>query len=55
MGHPLNKTTMMGTGVSLISRKILSYIKLGGKVPSYGGDVKKLGGDLDGGYYIQPL
>ncbi|MFQ3174250.1 MAG: aldehyde dehydrogenase [Flavobacterium sp.] len=58
MGHPLDKTTMMGAQASLVQKeKILSYIKLGkeeGAELLIGGDVQKLGGDLDGGYYIQP-
>lgn len=58
MGNPLDTTTMMGAQASQIQKdKILSYIKLGkeeGAELLCGGDVKHLGDDLDGGYYIQP-
>jgi aldehyde dehydrogenase len=49
---------MMGAQASQIQKdKILSYIKLGkeeGAEVLCGGDVNHLGGDLEGGYYIQP-
>lgn len=58
MGNPLDTTTMMGAQASQIQKdKILSYINLGkeeGAELLCGGDVKHLGDDLDGGYYIQP-
>ena len=58
MGNPFDTTTMMGAQASQIQKdKILSYIKLGkeeGAELLCGGDVKHLGDDLDGGYYIQP-
>ena len=57
-GHPLDSTVMMGAQASQIQKdKILSYIKLGkeeGAEVLCGGDVNHLGGDLEGGYYIQP-
>jgi aldehyde dehydrogenase len=52
MGHPLNKTTMMGAQASFSKKNIVLY-KTGreeGAELLIGGDVKKLGGDLDGGY-----
>ncbi|MFA9188337.1 aldehyde dehydrogenase family protein [Flavobacterium sp. FBOR7N2.3] len=58
MGDPLDKTTMMGAQASLVQKeKIMSYLKLGkeeGAELLTGGDENKLGGDLEGGYYIQP-
>jgi len=58
MGNPLDTTVMMGAQASQIQKdKILSYIKLGkqeGAELLCGGDVNHLGGDLEGGYYIQP-
>jgi aldehyde dehydrogenase len=58
MGHPLDPTVMMGAQASQIQKdKILSYIKLGkeeGATLLCGGEVNHLGGDLEGGYYIQP-
>ena len=57
-GNPLDTTVMMGAQASQIQKdKILSYIKLGkeeGAELLCGGDVNHLGGDLEGGYYIQP-
>ncbi len=57
-GSPLDSTVMMGAQASQIQKdKILSYIKLGkeeGAELLCGGDVNHLGGDLEGGYYIQP-
>jgi aldehyde dehydrogenase len=57
-GNPLDPTVMMGAQASQIQKdKILSYIKLGkeeGAELLCGGDVNHLGGDLEGGYYIQP-
>jgi aldehyde dehydrogenase len=58
MGNPLDPTVMMGAQASQIQKdKILSYIKLGkeeGATLLCGGEVNHLGGDLEGGYYIQP-
>lgn len=58
MGNPLDPSVMMGAQASQIQKdKILSYIRLGkeeGAELLCGGDVQHLGGDLDGGYYIQP-
>ena len=55
---PLDKTAMMGAQASIVQKeKILSYIKLGkeeGAEVLIGGEENKLGGDLDGGYYIKP-
>ncbi|MCP9761378.1 aldehyde dehydrogenase family protein [Lacihabitans soyangensis] len=58
VGNPLDPTVMMGAQASQIQKdKILSYINLGkqeGAELLCGGDVNHLGGDLEGGYYIQP-
>ena len=58
VGNPLDPTVMMGAQASQIQKdKILSYIKLGkeeGAELLCGGDVNHLGGELEGGYYIQP-
>lgn len=58
MGNPLDTTTMMGAQASKIQfDKISSYLKLGkeeGAELLTGGEAKKLDGDLEGGYYIQP-
>ncbi len=58
LASPLDKTAMMGAQASIVQQeKILSYIKLGkeeGAEVLIGGEENKLGGDLDGGYYIKP-
>lgn len=58
MGNPLDSTTMMGAQASSDQyAKIQAYLKLGveeGAEVLCGGDVKKLDGELAGGYYIQP-
>lgn len=58
MGDPLDTTTMMGAQASKIQYdKISSYLKLGkeeGAELLTGGEVAKLDGDLEGGYYIKP-
>lgn len=58
MGDPLDDSTMMGAQASNDQyEKIQSYLKIGreeGAEVLCGGEVKKLDGDLDGGYYIQP-
>ena len=58
MGDPLDSSTMMGAQASKVQLdKISSYLKLGkeeGAEVLTGGDVKKLDGELENGYYIQP-
>ncbi|MFC6266772.1 aldehyde dehydrogenase family protein [Frigoriflavimonas asaccharolytica] len=58
VGNPLDKTVMMGAQASKIQKdKINSYIKLGkqeGAECLVGGETNDLGGDFQGGYYIQP-
>jgi aldehyde dehydrogenase len=58
MGDPLVGDTMMGAQASNDQyEKIQSYLKIGkeeGAEVLCGGDVQKLEGDLEGGYYIQP-
>ena len=58
LGNPLDKTVMMGAQASQIQKdKISSYLKLGkeeGAEVLIGGEINDLGGDLEGGYYIQP-
>ncbi len=57
-GNPLDTDTMMGAQASSMQMdKILSYLALGkeeGAKVLIGGEQAKLGGDLSGGYYIQP-
>jgi aldehyde dehydrogenase len=57
-GNPLDTETMMGAQASKEQMaKIESYLKLGveeGAKVLIGGDRAKLGGELGGGYYIQP-
>jgi aldehyde dehydrogenase len=57
-GNPLDPTVMMGAQASKIQKdKIMHYLKLGkeeGAEVLVGGDENHLGGDLEGGYYIQP-
>lgn len=57
-GNPLDANVMMGAQASSDQyEKIQSYINIGkeeGAEVLAGGDANKLGGDLDGGYYIQP-
>lgn len=57
-GNPFDPTVMMGAQASQIQKdKILSYIALGkqeGAELLCGGEVNHLGGELEGGYYIQP-
>ncbi|MFA7584990.1 MAG: aldehyde dehydrogenase family protein [Novosphingobium sp.] len=57
-GNPLDTDTMMGAQASKEQlTKILSYLDLGrqeGAEVLIGGEQAKLGGDLDGGYYVQP-
>ncbi len=57
-GNPLDTDTMMGAQASNDQfEKIMSYLKIGrdeGAKILTGGDRAELGGDLSGGYYIQP-
>ncbi|MEO0035571.1 MAG: hypothetical protein RLZZ501_1594, partial [Pseudomonadota bacterium] len=57
-GNPLDTETMIGAQASAIQQdKILSYLDLGkqeGAQVLCGGAQASLGGDLDGGYYVQP-
>jgi aldehyde dehydrogenase len=58
MGNPLDTDTMMGAQASKEQlTKILSYLDLGkqeGAKVLIGGGQAHLGGDLEGGYYVQP-
>lgn len=58
VGNPLDPTVMMGAQASKIQYdKIENYIKLGkeeGAVVLTGGDVNRLEGELEEGYYIKP-
>ncbi|MBX6387421.1 MAG: aldehyde dehydrogenase family protein [Frankia sp.] len=57
-GDPLDTTTMIGAQASTDQlEKILSYIDIGRKEGArvvLGGERAELGGDLSGGYYVQP-
>ena len=57
-GNPLDTETMMGAQASKEQMaKIETYLKLGveeGAKVLIGGSPAKLGGELDGGYYVQP-
>jgi aldehyde dehydrogenase len=57
-GNPLDGNTMMGAQASHDQyEKIQSYLKIGkeeGAEVLCGGDANHLGGDIAGGYYIQP-
>ena len=57
-GSPLDSATMIGAQASSEQlEKILSYLDIGkqeGAEVLAGGSEAKLGGDLDGGYYVQP-
>ncbi len=57
-GNPLDSETMLGAQASKEQlAKILSYLELGkqeGAQVLTGGQQAKLGGDLAGGYYVQP-
>jgi aldehyde dehydrogenase len=58
LGHPLDTETMMGAQASNDQlEKILSYIDIGrqeGAKVLTGGEKANLGGELSGGYYVQP-
>ncbi|MFZ4539575.1 aldehyde dehydrogenase [Propionivibrio sp.] len=58
MGNPLDTDTMMGAQASQEQMtKIMSYLDLGkqeGAKLLIGGERAHLGGDLEGGYYVQP-
>ncbi len=57
-GNPLDTDTMMGAQASAMQMdKIMSYLEVGkqeGATCLIGGERAQLGGDLAGGYYIQP-
>jgi aldehyde dehydrogenase len=57
-GNPLDTNTMMGAQASKEQlTKIMSYLDLGrqeGAEVLIGGGQAQMGGDLDGGYYVQP-
>ena len=57
-GHPLDTETMIGAQASNDQlEKILSYIDIGrqeGAKVLTGGERADLGGELSGGYYVQP-
>jgi aldehyde dehydrogenase len=57
-GSPLDTDTMMGAQASQLQMdKIMSYLQVGkeeGAQVLIGGDRANLGGELSGGYYIQP-
>ncbi|AWB08604.1 aldehyde dehydrogenase (plasmid) [Azospirillum humicireducens] len=57
-GHPLDGGTMIGAQASQEQlEKILSYIEIGkaeGAKVLLGGERAHLGGELEGGYYVQP-
>jgi len=57
-GHPLDTDTMMGAQASALQLdKILSYMEVGkqeGAQCLIGGGRAELGGELAGGYYVQP-
>ncbi|MFT3957198.1 MAG: aldehyde dehydrogenase family protein [Piscinibacter sp.] len=57
-GSPLDTATMMGAQASAMQMdKILSYLEVGkqeGAQLLIGGERAQLGGDLAGGYYVQP-
>ncbi|WP_241379955.1 aldehyde dehydrogenase family protein, partial [Escherichia coli] len=57
-GNPLDTDTMMGAQASALQMdKIQTYLALGreeGAKVLIGGERAQLGGDLAGGYYIQP-
>ncbi len=58
MGNPLDMSTMVGAQASNEQlEKILSYFDIGRKEGAKvltGGERTKLGGDLDGGFYVKP-
>jgi aldehyde dehydrogenase len=58
IGHPLDTETMMGAQASLEQmEKIQSYLDIGkqeGAEILVGGNVNKLEGELEGGYYVEP-
>jgi aldehyde dehydrogenase len=57
-GNPLDPSTMIGAQASNDQlEKILSYIDIGKKEGAklrFGGERVRLGGDLEGGYYVSP-
>ncbi len=58
IGHPLDTETMMGAQASTEQlEKIKSYLDIGkqeGAELITGGNVNKLSGELEGGYYVEP-
>lgn len=58
IGHPLDTDTMMGAQASTEQlEKIKSYLDIGkqeGAELITGGNVNKLSGELEGGYYVEP-
>ncbi|MGM8364565.1 acetaldehyde dehydrogenase ExaC [Virgibacillus sp. W0181] len=58
IGHPLDTETMMGAQASMEQmEKITSYLDIGkqeGAEVLVGGEVNKLGDDMENGYYVQP-
>ncbi|MCG3420602.1 aldehyde dehydrogenase [Oceanobacillus jordanicus] len=58
IGHPLDTETMMGAQASNEQmEKIQSYLDIGkqeGAEVLTGGNINKLGGELESGYYVQP-
>ncbi|MUV38234.1 EPTC-inducible aldehyde dehydrogenase [Lentibacillus sp. JNUCC-1] len=58
MGHPLDTETMMGAQASKEQmEKIESYLDIGKQEDAevlVGGNVKKLDGELESGYYVEP-
>ncbi|GAB3799060.1 aldehyde dehydrogenase [Virgibacillus kimchii] len=58
IGHPLDTETMMGAQASMEQmEKIKSYLDIGkqeGAEILVGGNVNKLEGELEGGYYVEP-
>ncbi len=58
LGHPLDPDTMMGAQASDEQlQKIAHYLELGKKEGAQvltGGNINKLGGELSGGYYVEP-
>ncbi|MGM8213696.1 acetaldehyde dehydrogenase ExaC [Virgibacillus sp. W0430] len=58
IGHPLDTETMMGAQASMEQmEKISSYLDIGkqeGAEVLIGGEVNKLEGELESGYYVQP-
>mmetsp|Transcript_20073 Transcript_20073/g.28744 ORF Transcript_20073/g.28744 Transcript_20073/m.28744 type:complete len:519 (-) Transcript_20073:148-1704(-) len=58
VGHPLDPETMIGAQASSEQlEKIQSYLDIGRKEGAKllcGGEISRMGGEIDGGYYVQP-